>query len=230
MAKHVFVLRGGRWQPLPRPAHAVSISSSLAAITIWQNVFAQIANVFVQITKSIWSDSKMYLSKWPNVFVQISKWHSLYWGKSPGLRLKERSLRKILEVPAVPYGGTKRGKRWGSWVGRGAQRWNGGAETIGCRVYKRAARPPRPQLRSHPASMTVTQVARKYLGKKFNFLKFCDKLLSFDWREVFPNQQPGKLWFDWNFETLKLWSLENRSQKGAKSDKNVHTGSESLLW
>ena len=99
----------------------------------------------------------------------------------------------ILEVPAVPYGGTKRGKRWGSWVGRGAQRWNGGAETIGRRVYKRAARPPRPQLRSHPASMTVTQVARKYLGKRFNFLKFCDKLLSFDWREVFPNQQPGKL-------------------------------------
>ena len=115
--------------------------------------------------------------------------------------------------------GTKRGKRWGSWVGRGAQRWNGGAETIGRRVYKRAARPPRPQLRSHPASMTVTQVARKYLGKKFNFLKFCDKLLSFDWREVFPNQQPGKLWFDWNFETLKLWSLENRSQKGAKVTK-----------
>ena len=131
MAKHVFVLRGGRWQPLPRPAHAVSISSSLAAITIWQNVFVQIANVFVQITKSIWSDSKMYLSKWPNVFVQISKWHWwLYWGKSPGLRLKERSLRKILEVPAVPYGGTKRGKRWGSWVWRGAQGGMGGPRRL----------------------------------------------------------------------------------------------------
>ena len=141
MAKHVFVLRGGRWQPLPRPAHAVSISSSLAAITIWQNVFVQIANVFVQITKSICSDCKMYLSKWPNVFVQISKWHWwLYWGKSPGLRLKERSLRKILEVPAVPYGGTKRGKRWGSWVGRGPRGGMGGRDDWSPSLQK--GRPP----------------------------------------------------------------------------------------
>ena len=26
--------------------------------------------------------------------------------------------------------GTKRGKRWGSWVGRGAQRWNGGPRRL----------------------------------------------------------------------------------------------------
>ena len=139
----------------------------------------RLQNVLVQMAKCICPNIKMTLM---TILREISR-----------LTTKGKISEEDSRGASSALWGTKRGKRWGSWVGRGAQRWNGGAETIGRRVYKRAARPPRPQLRSHPASMTVTQVARKYLGKKFNFLKFCDKLLSFDWREVFPNQQPGKL-------------------------------------